>query len=163
MKVASISISIGIVILASMVAFSAADGCCRTGDVCSPADSNCKQDNIDTCGSVSRVCCDEFELCAPPGPPPPPPGPPPAPAPAPVEITPYVPPFTEQSFTTEEAPALVFDKQQELSAANGLRNFATIQGDLFVDPTISANNAINTAVTNNAAFGTPAVQFPTFP
>jgi hypothetical protein len=159
MKVASISISIGIVILANMVAFSVAVCCPPTSTgVCSDG-SHCDYYDEYCCNINSQFCCNSLDLCA-------------APAstsasapvdsaPAPVDNTPFVYPFTEQAFTNEEAPAMVFDKLQELSAANGggLRNFASVHGDLFVDPTISANNVVHTVVTNNAAFGTPAVQF----
>jgi hypothetical protein len=160
MKVASISISIGIVILANMVAFSVAVCCPPTSTgVCSDG-SHCDYYDEYCCNINSQFCCNSLDLCA-------------APAstsasapvdsaPAPVDNTPFVFPFTEQAFTSAEASALVFDKQQELSDNNagGLRNFATVQGDLFVDPTITANNAVSSVVSNTAAFGSPAVGTP---
>jgi hypothetical protein len=157
MKVASISISI--VILANMVALSVAQPqCCpNPGDICSD-NGNCGGNPSQFCTDATNgVCCNNPGLCTPP--------PPPAAsasAPAPVDNTPFVFPFTEQAFTSAEASALVFDKQQELSDNNagGLRNFATVQGDLFVDPTITANNAVSSVVTNTAAFGTPTVGTP---
>jgi hypothetical protein len=154
-----ISISISIVVLANMVALSAASPfCCPGGETLCRDDSAC--DSADRTQTTDRsfcedetpeaICCTSIDFCGAAAP---------APAPAPVDNTPYVFPFTALSFTSGGATQGVFDNLQELSQTQnngGLPDLAATQESFFgfsgsgaTATTAASNNAINTVSTSS--------------